>query len=199
MGTQQGGDCHLAFPGRSLPGGAASRSAAEWGRNTAKTGLSGRMSGRCKVPRYTSQIVTIERVFHRQAGFPTAYAPMTIALGRAPAARDGLNVLDELASKTRRVFVFCGWSGCCCSPRPTWPGRLADRQPLRDLGGYTTDRQQLPGRLQFFLDRSGEHPPMRWANSLLLLWWPGSPGDFVRWVQLGASGHLVGGCTALLG
>jgi len=152
-GTQQGGDpANPSLPRRSLRAGPQRSGPPEWEEHTLKPWLQAADVRPLQGPPLPlPDCFTIGRViFIGQAGSEAAYATLTIALGRAPAARGWFERPRWTGFKRDRFFVFCGLVRPAAVPqRPTWPGRWLTHQPSR-ARGTPRDRQQLPGRLQFF-------------------------------------------------
>jgi len=144
MGDRSGGTPSFAFPGRSPAAGPQRRARPEWEESTLKPCC----SGRCQAVARSTPHTTIPDCylsagyFIDKSGSRPAYASHgRLLYGALPAARDGLNVLDDWTQA--RTVSFCGWSAAACSPQHTWPWRLADGTTSRPRM-YTKIRQHLP-------------------------------------------------------
>jgi len=159
------------------------------------------MSGRCKgSPGFTTSRLLPSPGIASTAGFRPAYHPLTIALGRAPAAPGMVDVLDDWSSDR---FVFVGCPACCWFPPATWPlGRLAGPAPPFATRGTPTGSPAAYLEGCNFLTAAVEHPGrLPCGQTACCALGPGSPGAFVRWCSWGGSWPFVAlhGAFSLIG
>ncbi|MFM1800263.1 MAG: Photosystem protein, partial [Cyanobacteriota bacterium] len=108
---------------------------------------------------------------------------MTIAVGRAPAARGWFDILDDWLKRDR--FVFVGWSGLLLFPCAylALGGWLTGTTFVTSWYTHGIASSYLEGCN--FITAAVSTPADAMGHSLLLLWGPEAQGDFVRWCQLG--------------